>query len=177
MPIGAVVVCDGVIIGEGWNVRETEQNVCGHAELLALRSACRHLGSWRLDNCDLYVTLEPCIMCAGAIQNARLRNLFFGAYDPKAGACGSRWDILSLPGLNHDVFVQGGLMREECARLIHSFFVIFARKTSELNSGKADAGRDASSPRRTKSSSIRTKIKSPTNLVVFQWRVNVAQTK
>ncbi|MGI6545196.1 MAG: tRNA adenosine(34) deaminase TadA [Fastidiosipilaceae bacterium] len=122
VPIGAVVVCDGVIIGEGWNVRETEQNVCGHAELLALRSACRHLGSWRLDNCDLYVTLEPCIMCAGAIQNARLRNLFFGAYDPKAGACGSRWDILSLPGLNHDVFVQGGLMREECARLIHSFF-------------------------------------------------------
>lgn len=122
VPIGAVVVCDGVIVGKGWNVRETEQNVCGHAELLALQSACRHLGSWRLDDCDLYVTLEPCLMCAGAIQNARLRNLFFGAYDPKAGACGSRWDTLSLPGLNHNVHVQGGLMHEECAQLIHSFF-------------------------------------------------------
>jgi tRNA(adenine34) deaminase len=120
-PVGAVVVCAGRLVGRGFNLRETRQDVTLHAEIMAIRQACRRLGSWRLDACDLYVTLEPCLMCAGAIIQARIRTLYYGAADPKAGACGSVLNALAIP-FNHPVTVCGGLLAEESAHLLHTFF-------------------------------------------------------
>lgn len=120
-PVGAVIVCGGRIVGRGCNQRESRQDVTLHAEMTALRQACRRLGSWRLENCTLYVTLEPCIMCAGAIVQARIGEVVFGARDPKAGACGSLTDIFSLPQ-NHQVQTTGGVLAAECTELLKSFF-------------------------------------------------------
>ncbi|MEA4890900.1 MAG: tRNA adenosine(34) deaminase TadA [Clostridiaceae bacterium] len=120
-PIGALVVQNGKIIGRGYNLRETRQDVVLHAEILAIRQACRKLKSWRLDGCDLYVTLEPCVMCAGAIVQARIHAVYYGAADPKGGACGSVADVFSLP-LNHHVEVSGGWLAEDCSSLLSGFF-------------------------------------------------------
>jgi tRNA(adenine34) deaminase len=123
VPVGAVVVdVDGRVVGEGFNVREARQDPTGHAETVALREAARHTGSWRLIGCTLVVTLEPCVMCAGAMVMARLPTVVFGAYDPKAGACGSVWDVARDPRANHRVTVLGGVREEECARLLLDFF-------------------------------------------------------
>jgi tRNA(adenine34) deaminase len=123
VPVGAVVVdADGQVVGEGCNVREARQDPTGHAETVALREAARHTGSWRLTGCTLVVTLEPCVMCAGAMVMARLPTVVFGAYDPKAGACGSVWDVARDPRANHRVTVLGGVREEECARLLLDFF-------------------------------------------------------
>jgi tRNA(adenine34) deaminase len=113
---------DGQIVGEGHNVREAWQDPTGHAETVALREAARHTGSWRLLGCTLVVTLEPCVMCAGAMVMARLPTVVFGAYDPKAGACGSVWDVARDPRANHRVTVLGGMREQECARLLLDFF-------------------------------------------------------
>lgn len=121
VPVGAIIVRDGVILGRGYNRRESRQDVTLHAEMTAIRQACRRLGSWRLDGCDLYVTLEPCIMCAGAIVQARIRTLYYGADDPKTGACGSITDVFSLRQ-NHQVAVQSGLLASECSVLLKDFF-------------------------------------------------------
>lgn len=115
VPVGAVVVCDGKIVGRGRNRRETKKNALHHAEIEAIEKACRKLGGWRLHRCDLYVTLEPCPMCAGAIINARIKTVYFGAFDPKAGSCGSMINLFSLP-YNHQPELVSGLMEEECAR-------------------------------------------------------------
>lgn len=120
-PIGAVIVHEGKIIGHGRNRRESFQDVTRHAEIEAIRQASRRLGSWRLTDCDLYVTLEPCLMCAGAIVQARIRTVVFGAYDPKAGAAGSVIDVFSLR-LNHQVEVRGGVLETECALLLKDYF-------------------------------------------------------
>lgn len=121
-PIGAVVVYKNEIIGTGYNIRETERRISGHAEIQALEAAAKHLGDWRLDGCDLYVTLEPCPMCAGAIIQSHIRNLYFGARDEKAGACGSVTDLF-LPGIfNHDTVVFGGVLEEDCSALLKDFF-------------------------------------------------------
>jgi tRNA(adenine34) deaminase len=122
VPVGAVVVHAGKIIGRGYNRRESRQDVTLHAEMIALRQASRFLKSWRLDGCDLYVTLEPCIMCAGAIVQARIRTLYYGAVDPKAGACGSITDVFSLRQ-NHKVDVHAGLLAAECSALLRNFFL------------------------------------------------------
>ncbi len=123
VPVGAVVLdADGVVVGEGHNVREAWQDPTGHAEVVALREAARHTGSWRLIGCTLVVTLEPCVMCAGAMVMARLPTVVFGAYDPKAGACGSVWDVARDPRANHRVAVVGGVREPECARLLLDFF-------------------------------------------------------
>jgi tRNA(adenine34) deaminase len=123
VPVGAVVVdADGQVVGEGLNVREARQDPTGHAETVALREAARHTGSWRLLGCTLVVTLEPCVMCAGAMVMARLPTVVFGAYDPKAGGCGSVWDVARDPRANHRVTVVGGVREEECARLLLDFF-------------------------------------------------------
>jgi len=122
VPVGAVVVYEKKIISAAHNLRESLQSATAHAEILALDAACRALSSWYLKDCDLYVTLEPCIMCAGAIINARIRSLYFGAFDPKAGACGSVTDVFRLKELNHRVTVYGGIMEEECASLLKEFF-------------------------------------------------------
>ncbi len=121
-PIGAVIVRGGEVIARGYNRRETKKNALLHAEITAIDRACKKLGGWRLPGCDMYVTLEPCPMCAGAIINSRIENVYFGAYDPKAGCAGSKTDLFE-PGLfNHDVNVTGGVMEAECAALLTDFF-------------------------------------------------------
>jgi len=123
VPIGAVVLDpDGVVIGTGVNVRERDADPTGHAEVVALREAARHVGEWRLVGCTLVVTLEPCTMCAGAIVLSRVERLVFGAYDEKAGAVGSLWDVVRDRRLNHRPEVIGGVLAEESAALLDAFF-------------------------------------------------------
>ncbi len=122
VPVGAVVVREGEVVGRGHNRREIDQDPLAHAELLAIREAARRLGSWRLVGCTMYVTLEPCAMCAGALVNSRVERLVFGARDPKAGYCGSLGDLVRDPRLNHRLEVVGGVLAEECGRLLSSFF-------------------------------------------------------
>ncbi len=122
VPIGAVVVQGGEVIGAGHNERELRADPTAHAEMIALREAARALGSWRVLDSVMYVTLEPCAMCAGAIVLARLPRLVFGATDPKAGAAGSVFNVLEEPRLNHRPQVESGLLAEDCADLLRSFF-------------------------------------------------------
>jgi tRNA(adenine34) deaminase len=122
VPIGAVLVHDGEIVGAGHNERELRQDPTAHAEVIALREGARALGSWRLLDCVLYVTLEPCAMCAGAIVLGRVPRVLYGASDPKAGAAGSVLDVLAEPRLNHRPQVQAGLLGEECGELLRDFF-------------------------------------------------------
>jgi len=122
VPVGAVVVCGGEVVARAHNRREADGDPTAHAEILALREAARRLGTWRLDACTLYVTLEPCFMCAGAVVNARLGTLVYGAADPKAGAVGSLADVPSDPRLNHRPRVVRGVRAEECGRLLKEFF-------------------------------------------------------
>jgi tRNA(adenine34) deaminase len=122
VPIGAVVVREGEVIATAHNERELRQDPTAHAELIALREAARAAGSWRVLDSVLYVTLEPCAMCAGAIVLARVPRVVFGASDPKAGACGSVMDVLSEPRLNHRPEVAGGLLAAECGELLSGFF-------------------------------------------------------
>jgi tRNA(adenine34) deaminase len=122
VPIGAVVVKDGEVIGVGHNERELREDPTAHAELIALREAARNLGSWRVLDAVLYVTLEPCAMCAGGIVLARVPRVVFGTTDPKAGAAGSVLDVLDIPQLNHRPQVNGGLLAEECADMLRAFF-------------------------------------------------------
>jgi tRNA(adenine34) deaminase len=122
VPVGAVVVAAGEVIGAGHNERELRQDPTAHAEILALREAARHVGSWRILDSFLYVTLEPCAMCAGAIVLGRVARVVYGAADPKAGAAGSVMDVLGEPRFNHRPAVEGGVLREECAALLLDFF-------------------------------------------------------
>jgi tRNA(adenine34) deaminase len=122
VPVGAVIVRDNDIISRGYNIKETLADPTGHAEIVAIRKAAAALGGWRLAGADLYVTIEPCPMCAGAIVQARLRRLFFGAADPKAGAAGSLLNLLQLKELNHQVEVTGGILEAECRQLMQDFF-------------------------------------------------------
>jgi tRNA(adenine34) deaminase len=122
IPVGAVVVIDGEVLGAGHNERELRADPTAHAELIALRDAARSLGSWRVLDSVLYVTLEPCAMCAGAVVLARVPRVVFGTTDPKAGAAGSVLDVLAEPRLNHRPEVQSGLLAQECADLLRSFF-------------------------------------------------------
>lgn len=121
VPVGAVVVCDGKIVGRGRNRRETKRTALGHAELEAISKACKKLGGWRLYRCDLYVTLEPCPMCTGAIINSRIKTLYYGASDPKAGSCGTLVNLFDLP-YNHKPEVVAGLLAEDCANDLRAFF-------------------------------------------------------
>jgi len=122
VPVGAVVVHQGRVIGRGHNQRETLHDPTAHAELIAITAAAAHLESWRLEGCTLYVTLEPCAMCAGAIVLARVDRLVCGAPDPKAGACGSVLDVVREPRLNHRVEPEMGLMALECGEILRQFF-------------------------------------------------------
>jgi len=122
VPIGAVLVADGEVLAAAHNERELRQDPTAHAEIIALREAARALGSWRILDAALYVTLEPCAMCAGAIVLARVARVVYGASDPKAGACGSVLDVLGEPRLNHRPEVAGGLLALECGELLREFF-------------------------------------------------------
>jgi tRNA(adenine34) deaminase len=132
VPIGAVLVRDGVIVGRGYNQRETKQDPVAHAELLAIRQAARRLKGWRLTGTTLYVTLEPCPMCMGAILLARVERLVFGCFDPKAGAAGSLYDLTCDRRFNHQVQVTAGVREAECSTLLSDFFrVLRQRKRAE----------------------------------------------
>ena len=123
VPIGALVLAaDGAVIGHGHNVRERDGDPTGHAELVAVREAARATGGWRLSGCTLVVTLEPCTMCAGAIVLSRLDRLVFGAFDPKAGAVGSLWDVVRDRRLNHRPEVVSGVLADDCSALLDDFF-------------------------------------------------------
>jgi len=122
VPVGAVVVCDEKIVGRGWNQVVSTSDPCAHAEIVALREAARMLGNYRLSGCQLYVTLEPCAMCAGAIVHARIARLVYGARDPKAGAAGSIMQVLNHPRLNHRVEVTEGVLGGRCMEILQAFF-------------------------------------------------------
>lgn len=122
VPVGAVVVRDEALLGEGWNRPISGHDASAHAEIVALRAAGAQAGNYRLPGCTLYVTLEPCMMCAGALVHARVQRVVFGAFDPKSGAVGSVWNALEAPGLNHRVQWRGGVLAEECRALLQGFF-------------------------------------------------------
>ncbi len=122
VPVGAVIVCDGKVIARGYNKKESKNDATLHAEMNAIKSASKKLGRWRLSDCDIYVTLEPCPMCCGAIINARLNRVVFGAYDPKSGCCETVTSLLSVPQFNHHPEVLGGVLLHECSEMLSSFF-------------------------------------------------------
>ncbi len=123
VPVGAVIVCDGEIVGRGHNTRETAKDPTGHAEMNAVRAASAKLGGWRLHKCDMYVTVEPCPMCAGAIMMSRIKNLYIGTADLKGGACGSVIDIPRNDMFNHKVDIEYGILEEECREILQKFFI------------------------------------------------------
>ena len=132
VPIGAVIVSNGEIIARAHNLRETKQNAVSHAELLAIEQACENLGSWRLENATLYVTLEPCAMCSGAILLSRIDRVVFGAFDPKGGCAGTFMNLLQDERFNHQCEVVSGVLEEECGQLLTLFFrAIRERKKAE----------------------------------------------
>ena len=122
VPIGAVIVLDGKVIAKAFNKKEGKNLATAHAEILAINKASKKLKSWRLDGAELYVTLEPCPMCAGAIVNARIKKVYFGAYEPKSGSAISKFNILTQSGLNHVTEYEGGVMQEECSTLLKNYF-------------------------------------------------------
>ena len=122
VPIGCVIVYDGRIIARGYNRRTVDKNVLAHAEIIAMRKACRILGDWRLEGCTMYVTLEPCPMCAGAIVQARIPKVVIGCMNPKAGCAGSVLDMLHEDGFNHQVETEVGLLGDECSQMLKDFF-------------------------------------------------------
>ncbi|MCR5505900.1 MAG: tRNA adenosine(34) deaminase TadA [Bacilli bacterium] len=122
VPIGCIIVKDGKVIAKSFNKREHNQDPTGHAEIKTLQKAAKKLNSWRLEGCDLYVTLEPCIMCSGAIIQARIRRVIFGAYDSKGGGLGSSINVLDAHNINHHPEVIGGVLKEECAKILSEYF-------------------------------------------------------
>lgn len=122
VPIGAVIVKDDKVIARAHNLREKNKQACAHAEILAIQKACKKLDAWRLENCDMYVTLEPCSMCAGAIINSRIKNLYIGAMEPKSGAVGSKLNLLKDYKFNHEVNVEVGILEDECSSILKKFF-------------------------------------------------------
>ena len=137
VPVGAVIVRDGEIIARAYNTRETDKNALCHAEIKAIRKACKKLGGWRLTRCEMYVTLEPCPMCAGAIVNSRIVSVYYGASDQKAGAFGTLFDMNTM-GLNHQPEIVGGVMEDACAKLLSDFFAdLRKRKKAEKMEKKA----------------------------------------
>ena len=137
VPVGAIVVSEGQIIGRGFNAPISRHDPTAHAEIQALRQAAHQVGNYRLVGCSLFVTLEPCVMCAGAIMHARIARLVFGAADPKTGACGSIVNLFSEPRLNHHATVQGGLRDAECGTMLSSFF---RQRRTMRDPGTGDSG-------------------------------------
>jgi tRNA(adenine34) deaminase len=131
VPVGAIVVKGGKIVGRGFNAPISSHDPSGHAEIRALRDAAARLGNYRLTGCDLYVTLEPCAMCAGAIMHARIERVIYGASDPKTGACGSVLDLFAEKRINHHTSVVGGMLAEECGQMLSRFFAERRRQQTE----------------------------------------------
>ena len=122
VPVGAIIVKDGKIIARAHNLKETKRSSICHAEILAIEKACKKLGAWRLTDCDMYVTLEPCAMCTGALINSRIRKLYIGTNDEKTGACGSKINILEDVFFNHKIEIERGILQKECETILKDFF-------------------------------------------------------
>ena len=136
VPIGCVIVMDDKIIGRGYNRRLADRTTLAHAEINAIKKACKAVGDWRLDEAEMYVTLEPCQMCSGAIIQSRIRKLYIGAMNPKAGFAGSLMNIFEVPGMNHYVEVNKGLMAEECSAMLKEFFAELRSRNKNSDSGQ-----------------------------------------
>lgn len=132
-PVGAVIVKDGKVIARGYNKRELKKNSLCHAEIIAINKACKKIGDWRLEECELYVTLEPCPMCAGAIIQSRIKSVCFGAYDYKAGCFISKLNLFEENLFNHNVVVKGGVMEKECSDLLKFFFRKLRKRKKDIN--------------------------------------------
>ena len=136
VPIGCVIVHGGKIIGRGYNRRNTDKNTLAHAEITAINKASKYIGDWRLEECTMYVTLEPCQMCAGAIVQARIPEVVMGCMNPKAGCAGSILNILDMPQFNHQVSVSRGILEQECSDLLKLFFTELRRRNKEEKQSK-----------------------------------------
>lgn len=128
VPIGCVIVYEGKIIGRGYNRRMTDKTALAHAELTAIKKACKRIGDWRLDDCEMYVTLEPCQMCSGAIVQSRIKKVYIGCMNPKAGCAGSVMNMLQVPQFNHQVETEKGVLEEECSKMLSDFFKELRKK-------------------------------------------------
>ena len=133
VPIGCVIVRDGKIIARGYNRRNTEKSTLAHAEIQAIRKASKVVGDWRLEDCTMYITLEPCQMCAGAIVQARIPRVVIGSRNPKAGCAGSVLDLLHVPAFNHQVELEEGILQEECSEMLTSFFRELRKKKKQAS--------------------------------------------
>lgn len=142
VPIGCVIVYEGRIIGRGYNRRNTDKNTLAHAEITAINKASKYIGDWRLEGCTLYVTLEPCQMCAGAIIQARIPEVVMGAMNPKAGCGGSVLNVLEMPRFNHQATVSRGVLGEECSALLKTFFT----ELRERNKAEKEEGHERQQP-------------------------------
>ncbi len=136
VPIGCVIVQENKIIARGYNRRNTDKNTLSHAELAAIKKASRKTGDWRLEDCTMYITLEPCQMCAGAIVQSRMKEVVIGAMNPKAGCAGSVLNLLQIPQFNHQVEITNGVLEEECSALLSSFFAELREKKKILKKSK-----------------------------------------
>lgn len=132
VPIGAIIVKDDKVIAKAHNLREIKMQACAHAEILAIEKACKKLNNWRLDGCDMYVTLEPCAMCAGAILNARIRNLYIATMEPRSGAVGSKINLLESYNYNHKTHYETGIMENEAKEMMKSFFKNIRNKKGNI---------------------------------------------
>jgi tRNA(adenine34) deaminase len=130
VPVGAVIVFQNKVIARGYNKRETKKNALSHAEIVAIDKACKKLGAWRLEDCEIYVTLEPCPMCSGAIINSRIKKVVFGAYDEKSGCCSSVVNLFDL-AFNHKPEIIGGVLQDKCSGILSDFFKILRLKKSK----------------------------------------------
>jgi len=128
VPIGCVIEYQGKIIGRGYNRRTTDKSTLAHAEIIAIKKACKKMGDWRLEDCTMYVTLEPCQMCAGAIVQARVKKVVIGCMNPKAGCAGSILNVLQMEEFNHQVEIERGVLEEECSQMLTSFFKNLRKK-------------------------------------------------
>lgn len=131
VPIGCVIVCGDVIIGRGYNRRITDKNTLSHAELNAIKKASKKLNDWRLDNCEMFITLEPCQMCSGAIVQSRIKKVYIGSMNPKAGCAGSILNLLQVPQFNHQVEIETGILAEQCSQMLKQFFKELREKEKE----------------------------------------------
>ncbi len=138
VPVGAVIVKDGRIIARAHNIKETQNNAICHAEILAIQKACKKLGSWRLIDCEMYVTLEPCSMCAGALINSRIKKIYIGTDDEKTGACGSVLNLLEDYSFNHKVQIHRYILKDECERVLKDFFKYLRDRNKKRNEESRD---------------------------------------
>lgn len=137
VPIGCVIVYDGKIIGRGYNRRKVDKNTLSHAELVAIKKASKYMDDWRLEDCDMYVTLEPCQMCSGAIVQARMKRVYIGCMNPKAGCAGSIFNLLQVPEFNHQVEITKGILEEECSKILKDFFKDLREKVKKEKEEKS----------------------------------------